>query len=160
MIRFATINDLPSIVEIYNQTIPLRYVTADLTPVTVNSRIEWFNQFNEKRPLWVTENSGNICAWASLRSFYGRPAYDKTVEIGIYIDEKYRKLGIGEEMLLYAHREAKKIGIENILAFIFANNVGSVSFFKKHGYIEHGLLPKVAEIDNQKIDLMILGYTL
>lgn len=160
MIRLATINDLVSIVEIYNQTIPLRYVTADLSPVTVNSRIEWFNQFNEKRPLWVSENDGNISGWASLRNFYGRPAYDKTVEIGIYIHEKYRKLGIGEELLLHAHRESHKINIENILAFVFANNNGSVNFFKKHGYLEYGLLPKVAEIDEKKIDLMILGYSL
>ncbi len=160
MIRLATINDLPSIVEIYNQTIPLRYVTADLSPVTVNSRIDWFNQFNDKRPLWVSEIDEKVCAWASLRSFYGRPAYEKTVEIGIYIHEKYRKLGIGEELLLHAHREAKRIGIENILAFIFANNIGSVNFFRKHGYLEHGLLPRVAEIDQQKIDLMILGYSI
>lgn len=160
MIRLATINDLPGIVAIYNQTIPLRYVTADLSPITVSSRIEWFNQFNESRPLWVYEIDEIIAAWGSLRSFYGRPAYNATVEIAIYIDEKYRKLGIGEQILMHAHRESKRIGIENILAFIFATNVGSINFFKKHGYKEYGLLPKVAEIDNNKIDLVILGYTI
>lgn len=160
MIRPANINDLPSIVGIYNQTIPLRYVTADLTPVTVESRIEWFHQFNSNRPLWVLEKDGIIKSWASLRSFYGRPAYNSTVEIGIYIDENYRNQGLGELMLLHAHRESKQIGIETILAFIFANNIGSVKFFQKHGYSEYGLLPAVAEIDNQKIDLAILGYKL
>jgi phosphinothricin acetyltransferase len=95
-----------------------------------------------------------------LRSFYGRPAYQNTVEIGIYIDEKYRKLGIGEEMLLHVQAAAKQIGIETILAFIFATNEGSVRFFKKHGYVQYGLLPEVAEIDSQKIDLMILGLKL
>lgn len=160
MIRLATINDLPDIVAIYNQTIPLRYVTADLTPITLESRIEWFNQFSENRPLWVYESASKVVAWGSLRSFYGRPAYNSTVEIAIYIDEKYRKLGIGEQILLHAHRECKRIGIENILAFIFANNLGSINFFKKHGYLEYGLLPKVAEIDNKKIDLAILGYSI
>lgn len=160
MIRPAHINDLERIVDIYNQIIPLRYVTADLTPVTVSSRIEWFHQFNESRPIFVYENEAGIVSWASLRSFYGRPAYQNTVEIGIYIDEKYRKLGIGEEMLLHVQTAAKQIGIETILAFIFANNVGSVNFFKKHGYEQYGLLPEVAEIDFQKIDLMILGLKL
>lgn len=160
MIRLATINDLSAIVDIYNQTILLRYVTADLTPITVSSRLEWFNQFNESRPLWVFERDGVVKAWTSLRSFYGRPAYNTTVEIGIYIDEKFRKAGIGELMLLHAHRESKRIGIETILAFIFANNTVSINFFKKHGYLEYGLLPSVAEIDNKKIDLAILGYKL
>jgi len=37
--RIATISDLPSIVEIYNATIPSRMVTADLDAVTVASRV-------------------------------------------------------------------------------------------------------------------------
>ena len=37
-LRDATEADLPAIVEIYNATIPGRMVTADLEPVTVESR--------------------------------------------------------------------------------------------------------------------------
>ncbi|WP_339382997.1 GNAT family N-acetyltransferase, partial [Klebsiella aerogenes] len=61
-------------------------VTADTMPVTVESREEWFNEHNPgKRPLWVIENpSGEIIGWVSFQSFYGRPAYDATVEISIY----------------------------------------------------------------------------
>lgn len=33
--RKATLRDLPKIVEIYNQIIPSRLATADLTPITV-----------------------------------------------------------------------------------------------------------------------------
>jgi len=40
--RAATEADLPAIVEIYNSTIPGRMVTADLEPVTVESRRAWF----------------------------------------------------------------------------------------------------------------------
>ena len=68
MIRIANINDLNSIVEIYNQTIPLKNVTADTSRVTVESRIEWFQQFNEKRPLWVFESDNKVIAWLSIRS--------------------------------------------------------------------------------------------
>jgi L-amino acid N-acyltransferase YncA len=42
--REATRADLPSIVEIYNATIPSRMVTADLEPVSVESRVHWFEQ--------------------------------------------------------------------------------------------------------------------
>ncbi len=160
MIRPAKLSDLPQIVSIYNQTIPLKNVTADTVPVSVESRTEWFSQFNEQRPIWVYENEDGVVAWTSLRSFYGRPAYHATVEIGIYIASSYRNKGIGELMLLHAHRFCKENKIETILAFIFANNGSSVYFFKKHGYIEYGNLPAVAEIDQQKIDLLILGYKL
>jgi phosphinothricin acetyltransferase len=158
MIRTARVEDLSQIVAIYNQTIPLGYVTADTVEQTVESRLEWFHQFNESRPLWVYEIDERIVAWCSLKSFYGRPAYAITVEIGIYIDENYRKSGIGSELLLHAIHQAKTLNIETILAFIFAHNFGSIHFFKKYGFVEYGLLPSVAIIDNQKIDLAILGY--
>ncbi len=158
MIRTARVEDLSQIVAIYNQTIPLGYVTADTEEQTVESRLEWFHQFNETRPLWVYEINERIVAWCSLKSFYGRPAYAITVEIGIYIDENYRKSGIGSELLLHAIHQAKTLKIETILAFIFAHNLGSMHFFKKYGFVEYGLLPAVAIIDNQKIDLAILGY--
>lgn len=46
--RKATLEDLPKIVEIYNQIIPSRLATADLTPITVDERKEWFETFDEK----------------------------------------------------------------------------------------------------------------
>lgn len=160
MIRPATSSDLPQILHIYNQSIPLKNITADTVPVSVESRIEWFNQFNDERPIWVYETEEGVIAWTSLRSFYGRPAYRATVEIGIYIDSSNRNKGIGELMLLHAHRFCSTHHIETILAFIFASNASSVYFFKKHGYVEYGNLPAVAEIDQNKIDLLILGYKL
>jgi phosphinothricin acetyltransferase len=160
MIRAANINDLNSIVDIYNQTIPLRNVTADTTAITVESRIDWFHQFNKERPLWVYEKDQKVIAWLSIRSFYGRPAYQYTVEIGLYIDENNRQKGLGAEMLLYAINECRKIGIKTILAFIFSNNLLSLNFFSKYGFIDYGNLPEVAEIENEKIDLVIMGLKL
>lgn len=160
MIRIARLEDLPQIVDIYNQTIPLGYVTADTETQSVESRLDWYHQFNEKRPLWVVEQNNNIIAWCSLKSFYGRPAYNITVEIGIYIHENHRQAGLGRTLLLHAFQESKKIGIETILAFIFAHNAGSMHFFKKYGFVEYGVLPKVAKNKEQYIDLAILGYKL
>jgi L-amino acid N-acyltransferase YncA len=158
MIRIARLEDLSQIVAIYNQTIPLGYVTADTEMQTLESRIEWFHSFNKTRPLWVYEVNKSIVAWCSIKSFYGRPAYSITVEIGIYIDENLRNSGIGSALLLHAVHEAKALNIQTILAFIFAHNSNSIYFFKKYGFVEYGLLPSVAIINNEKIDLAILGY--
>jgi L-amino acid N-acyltransferase YncA len=40
--RDATLEDLPSIVEIYNSIIPGRIVSADTEPVSVEQRLPWF----------------------------------------------------------------------------------------------------------------------
>ena len=54
--RNANSSDLPLIVEIYNSTIASRLVTADTEPVSVESRINWFEAHNaDTRPLWIIE---------------------------------------------------------------------------------------------------------
>ena len=37
------------------------------------------------RPLWVLEESLRVRAWLSFNSFYGRPAYQPTAEVSIYV---------------------------------------------------------------------------
>ena len=42
--RDATLEDLASIVEIYNSIIPGRIVSADTEPVPVEQRLPWFHE--------------------------------------------------------------------------------------------------------------------
>src|SRR4029453_559517 len=92
----AQLSDLERIVDIYNSTIASRMVTADLEPATVDSKRGWFDDHSaDFRPLWVLRIEGEIAAWFSFQSFYGRPAYNTTAEISIYIAEQYRSRGLG-----------------------------------------------------------------
>src|SRR5437870_12722093 len=84
-IDFADPADLPDIVDIYNASIPGRLATADMVPVTVESRQGWFAEFDrQRRPIWIEKDDGGMAGWLSLRSFYGRPAYHATVEVAVY----------------------------------------------------------------------------
>lgn len=156
--RDAQIEDLPKIVEIYNSTIASRMVTADTEPVSIEDRLPWFNEHNpSKRPLWVVEYDGAICGWISFQSFYGRPAYDATTEISIYLSEDFRGKGLGKITLQHAIEACPQLKIENLLAFIFAHNEPSIRLFKNFQFEEWAHLPAVAELDGVKRDLVILG---
>lgn len=157
----AELSDLPFIVEVYNQTISSKMVTADTSPISIDSRIEWFNAHNpQTRPLWIIKYYNQKCGWVSLSNFYGRPAYDKTVEISLYIHQDFRHKKIGQFTVLSLEDYAKNNGIETILSFVFGHNLPSLSLFKKMGYQEWGFLPGIALLDNIKRDLMIMGKTL
>jgi L-amino acid N-acyltransferase YncA len=159
-IRFehATLHDLPKIVETYNSTIPSRLVTADLDPVTVISKLQWFNAHSrDKRPLWIVFNDDNYAGWMSFNSFYGRPAYDGTVEVSIYLDEKARGKGIGRICLEKAIAEAPDLNIKNLLGFIFGHNEASLKLFYAFGFEKWAHFPKVANMDGIERDLIILG---
>jgi Sortase and related acyltransferases len=157
----AELNDLPYIVDIYNQTIPGRMITADTSPVTVADRIAWFEEHNTtNRPLWLIQYKNKPCGWVSLSTFYGRPAFNKTVEVSLYIEEQYRGKKIGQYTMQTLEKYAQEIGICNIFCFIFGHNQPSLALFNKLGYQKWGLLPGIAELDEIKRDLVILGKQL
>jgi len=157
-IRHALAADLPAIVAIYNASIPARMATADLEPVSVDSRREWFQAFSpDNRPIWVMEEGGQLLGWLGLRSFYGRPAYHRTVESAVYVSPEARRHGVASELLDHALRACPSLGIANVLAFVFAHNEPSIALFEQRGFQRWGLLPRVCEIDGSERDVMILG---
>ncbi|MGJ1534654.1 N-acetyltransferase family protein [Sphingobacterium multivorum] len=157
--RDATQQDLPRIVEIYNSTIASRMVTADTAPVSVASRQKWFDEHNaSKRPLWLIEDENNqTLGWVSFQSFYGRPAYDATVEISIYLDEQQRGRGLGKQILQHCIDKAPDLGVHTLLGFIFAHNLPSIALFEKMGFEEWANLPNIATLDQEERSLKILG---
>ncbi len=158
--RDATLKDLPRIVEIYNSTVPGRMVTADTELVTVESRLNWFNEHHAgNRPLWVIMNkdSNEILGWVSFQSFYGRPAYHATAEISIYLDPAARGNGLGKIALIYSIDKAKSFGVKTLLAVIFAHNEPSLKLFRNFGFEDWAFLPNIALLDGIERGVRILG---
>ncbi|QLE41460.1 N-acetyltransferase family protein [Nostoc sp. C052] len=157
-IRHAAETDLPAIVAIYNAAVPSRMATADLEPVSVESRLAWFKgRSPSQRPLWVIEVDGIIAGWLSFQSFYGRPAYRRTAEISIYIAPNFHRCGLGRQLLAQAINESPSLGIKSLVCFIFAHNQPSLKLFETFGFERWGHLPNIAELDSVERDLVILG---
>lgn len=157
-VRDAVIDDLPAIVAIYNSTIASRTVTADTEPVTVASRQRWFDEHSPTfRPLWVFEVDGEMCGWLSFQSFYGRPAYNATAELSVYIDERFRGRGLGRFMVQHAINRCPELGIKTLLGFVFGHNRPSLRLLAHFGFEQWAHLPGVAELDGIERDLIILG---
>lgn len=156
--KFATLEDLPKIVATYNSTIPSRLVTADLEPVSVDSKLAWFySHAPEKRPLWIVLSNGEYAGWMSFKSFYGRAAYDATIELGIYIEKKHRGKGLGKACLQKAIDAGPALNVNTILGFIFGHNTPSLNLFYQFGFKDWGRLPEVANMDGILHDLVIVG---
>jgi len=157
--RDAKLEDLEKIVEIYNSTIESRMITADTEPISVESRYQWFYEHTpERRPLWIIEDSEKkMVGWVSFSSFYGRPAYNGTVEISIYMDEHFRGKGYGKTTLQYCIDNAGKFGVKTLLGFIFLHNEPSIKLFQHFGFEDWGILPNVAVLDGVERSLKILG---
>ena len=158
LVRHACHEDLPAIVAIYNASIPGRLATADTEPVTVAAREDWFREHSAaRRPLLVVEDGQGIAGWLSIRSFYGRPAYHATVELGYYVAPDRQRQGVGRLLLNAAVARAPALGVRTLLAFVFRHNAPSVRLLETFGFTPWGLLPAVAELDGREYDVLIVG---
>lgn len=160
-IRDAQLADLPRIIDIYNAAIPQRLATGDLEPVSLVSRLEWFDRHQaDTRPLWVMESDRCIIGWLGFQDFYGRPAYQATAELSIYIDSDYHRRGVGRILLNQAIEKSPSLGLKALVAFIFAHNQPSLKLFRGFGFETWGYMPRVAKMDDLERDLVILGLHL
>jgi phosphinothricin acetyltransferase len=158
--RNAHLSDLPEIVAIYNSTVAGRMVTADTEEVTVSNKRKWFEAHHERRPLWMAYSNQQLVGWISFQDFYGRPAYNGTAEISIYLAPEQRGKGFGKKMLQYAIEKAPSLHINNLIGIIFAHNAPSLQLFLQLGFERWGHLPEVAVMDGNLYSVDILGLKL
>lgn len=151
----AYIDDLKQIVELYNQGVGT--ANADFEPVSVQSRQAWFMAHGDSRPLVVIKDNDKVAAWASLSNLYDRPAYCHSTEISVYVDTAYHGKGLGAYLVQYLMDIAPSLQVSSIVALIFGHNHASLNLFKKLGFEQWGLLPKVCLSQGQLADVVFLG---
>jgi len=158
IIRDALESDLPSIIAIYNTTVPTRMVTAELEPTTVEARLPWFREHSpDQHPFWVMECDSCVIGWLDFKKFQARSAYRGTSEISVYVDENFRRRGVARRLLEEAIARSPSLGIDAIVGLIFGHNQPSLRLFERHGFERWGLLPRVARLDGVERDLVIMG---
>ena len=157
-IRDAIEADLPAIVRIYNATVPTRMVTAELEPTTVEARLPWFREHSpEQYPFWVAESGDRVIGWLDFKEFLPRCAYRGTAEISVYVDEEFRRRGVGQRLLEHAIARAPSLGITALIGLIFGHNEPSLKLFERFGFERWAFLPGIAELDGMERDLIVMG---
>jgi phosphinothricin acetyltransferase len=164
--RDAELNDLPQIVDIYNTSIPSRESTCDMTPVTVESRLAWFNGHSKnRRPIWVAVDEDTpdkkVIGYLSFSYFMNeRPGYYITSDMAVYLHPDYRGKGLGTYLLQSAVEAAPELGIETLVTTIFSSNTASIRLFEAAGFERWGYMPRVARLGTIERDLVMVGRRL
>ncbi len=161
-IRFASINDLPFIVEIYNQAIRSKIATGDMDEFSVEERVEWFCKFDiNSFPIYIAEIDDKIIGYITLSSYRkGRRAMSKIAEISFYLDYSSQGLGIGSALISYVLNDCIRIGKETLLAILLDINTGSVNLLKKFNFEKWGHLPDMINLKDQRCGQYIYGLNI
>ena len=158
IIRDAVEADLPAIVEIYNAATATRVSTALLEPVSVEERLPWFRRHSpDQFPLWMAEIDEQVAGWLSFHEFIRRPAYRGAAEISLYVHEKFRRRGIGRELLEKAIADAPRLHARALVGYVLGHNEASLRLFERAGFERWGCLPRLARFEQSERDLVIVG---
>jgi len=158
-IRLATITDLESITEIYNQAIWARFETADTVEFAANDRLDWFQNHSQNNyPIFVYKENGKVLGWLSISPYRsGRQALKYTAEVSCYIHTNIQHQGIGSKLLEYVLKEGKSFGFKTFFAIVLDKNTASANILKKFGFEEWGHLPNVADFDGEECGHLYFG---
>jgi phosphinothricin acetyltransferase len=151
-IRIAELDDLPAIVDIYNQAVPTFRSTARTSPVTVDERKNWFQEHEpQEHPIFVAKLDGRVIGWCSLSVYRpGRPALRFTAELSYYVDTTHQRQGVGSELVAHALEVGPTLGIKNIVAVLIDRNDASRKLLEKLGFQKWGYLPRVLDFNGQE----------
>jgi L-amino acid N-acyltransferase YncA len=159
IIRLAQMDDLPALVDIYNQSIPSQQSTGDMQPLRVEDRRGWFEEHRpEAHPIFVAEVEGQVAGWCSLSAYRpGRAALRFTAEISYYIALDHHRQGIGTALVEHALAACPALQIRHLFAIVLEGNQASLSLLEKMGFEQWGYLPRVADFDGKEVGHLYYG---
>lgn len=159
-LRRALRADVPRIMEIYNQAIAERIATCDESEKSLSDRLQWFEQFKDRYPLFVEEHDGDVRGYGCLNLYSPKSGYRFATESSIYIDRKYRWQGLGKIILAHLIETALARDFVYIEARIFAHNPVSLRLHENFGFRRIGLQKAIANLDGQWYDNVIYALDL
>ena len=146
LIRNAELKDLPAITEIYNQAIAAGKCTCDMDILSVEERLPWFHSHDERTPIFVYEQDGDIVGYAYISPYRaGRKAVIDVCELSYYVDFNHHRQGIGSALVKHCLAAAKANNYSHMLAILLSCNAASIAVLEGIGFKLWGSLPDIAK---------------
>lgn len=155
-IRNAHKNDAKDIAAIYNHYIANTVATFELDLVSsqiIKERIE--TCFKQKLSWLVLENEGQIVAYCYASQWKARAAYDKSVEVTVYVAPDHQGNGYATKLYQALFKQLKAQGIHTALAVITLPNEGSTKLHENFAMEKVGHVKQVGFKFDQWLDV---GY--
>jgi phosphinothricin acetyltransferase len=155
--RIATLDDIPSIREIYNHGIEDRIATLETTLRTDDDMYAWLtNRSDSHKVLVIEDETGIVHGWASLNVFNSRCCYSGVVDISIYIKREFRGTGLGKILLKDLIHVAKEQGFHKLVLSTFRFNEAGQRLYSSLGFREVGTYFQQGLLDDKWVDVTIM----
>ncbi|MGX1306112.1 L-amino acid N-acyltransferase YncA [Amorphus suaedae] len=161
IVRDATEDDLPGIVEIYNDAVRTTTSIWNGTPVDLENRRAWLNERQAAGfPVLVAVEDDAVLAYATYGPFRPHEGYRHTAENSIYVQHDARGRGIGRTIMLPLIARARQAGMHVLIGAVEAENTASLRLHASLGFTEGGRLAEVGTKFGRWLDLVFVQLRL
>lgn len=149
MIRSATINDVPAILDIYAPFIRDTAVSFEQQVPDEHEMWDRISDVMKTLPWLVCEIEGRVVGYAYSSAHRFRASYQWTKEVSVYVHPNYRKRKVAHMLYTALIRILELQGVCNLLAGLTVPNEPSRRFHEHMGFTEvgtyHGIGHKFGE---------------
>jgi L-amino acid N-acyltransferase YncA len=149
--------DRESIIEIFNYYIARSYAaypSEKVEPDFLEQLMHGTHSF------FVAELEGKVVGFAFLKPYLPISTFRSTATVTYFIDPDHRRSGLGTHILMTLESDAKKRGIQTLLAHISSRNEESISFHEKNGFSECGRFPDIGVKFGARFDVIWMAKKL
>lgn len=118
IIRSATVDDAPTLLNIYSYYVENTGVTFEYEPPTLDEFRSRIASTLPKYPYLCILRGDEILGFAFAHAFRERPAYDYSVETTIYIRHDVRGEGCGRAVYTTLEEALRKMNVTNLYACV------------------------------------------
>lgn len=134
MLRIATLQDVPEILEIYapyvqNTTVSFEYEVPSLAEFTHR-----FEAVTAQFPWLVWEEGGAVLGYAYASAPFSRAAYGWCAEPTVYLRPEARGRDIARKLYAVLEEILRQQGYQVLCALVCGENSPSIRFHQKQGY--------------------------
>lgn len=118
IIRNAVPQDARALLDIYGPYVKNTAISFEYEVPSVEEFQKRIENTTKKYPYLIAEEDNQILGYAYAGAFYGRAAYDWSVETTIYLAPGATKKGVGRLLYKSLEEKLKEMGILNLYACI------------------------------------------
>jgi phosphinothricin acetyltransferase len=163
-VRDASVDDVASITEIFNELIPSRTVIWSERPDSIQDRIAWFErQTADGLPVVVAVEDDLVIGFAAYGEFRDNhkwPGYRFTVELSIHVRQERWGRGAGRALMTALIERARRAGMHVMIAAVDGDNPESLAFHERMGFKAAGRLEQTGCKFGRWLDLVFLQLIL
>ncbi|MDU9402192.1 N-acetyltransferase family protein [Pseudomonas sp. zfem004] len=160
-LRDALAEDLPGILDIYNDAVRNTTAIWNETPVDLANRQAWFEaRAQQGYPILVAVDETGVLGYASFGDWRPFEGFRHTVEHSVYIRGDQRGKGLGPILMAALIERARTCDKHVMVAAIESGNAASIRLHERLGFAITGQMAQVGVKFGRWLDLTFMQLNL